>query len=190
MARDEISAEVARREAAPTALGDVFSGVVVPPAGAGRDVTRAWYAANGDIERAHTTGTFVREPRRGEGGPVLVVYVDSKARVTDFSANSEVYLARLANAGHPFHKVEFRLSRYPRRQAADGAGGSHGATSTAPGAAAASPVSRPAPPAPPRELTAGEREEIEGLCSELPDSLRDVVSRAMRASYGAGSGGR
>ena len=120
MARDEISAEVARREAGTSSIADVFSGVVVPPAGAGHDVTRAWYAANGDIERAHTTGTFVREPRRGEVGPVLVVYVDTKARVTDFSANSEVYLARLANAGHPFCKVEFRLSRYPRRPPAPG----------------------------------------------------------------------
>ena len=120
MARDEISAEVARREAGTSSIADVFSGVVVPPAGAGHDVTRAWYAANGDIERAHTTGTFVRGPRRGAAGPVLVVYVDTKARVTDFSANSEVYLARLANAGHPFCKVEFRLSRYPRRPPAPG----------------------------------------------------------------------
>ena len=65
MARDEISAEVARREAGTSSIADVFSGVVVPPAGAGHGVTRAWYAANGDLERAHTTGTFVREPRRG-----------------------------------------------------------------------------------------------------------------------------
>ena len=136
MARDEISAEVARREAGTSSIADVFSGVVVPPAGAGHDVTRAWYAANGDIERAHTTGTFVREPRRGEAGPVLVVYVDSKARVTDFSANSEVYLARLANAGHPFCKVEFRLSRYPRRPPAPG-GEKNVSPATATAAAAA-----------------------------------------------------
>lgn len=175
MARDEISAEVARREAAPASIADVFSGVAVPPSGSGSDVTRAWYAANGDIERAHTTGTFVRDPRRGESGPVLVVYVDSRARVTDFSANSEVYLARLANAGYDFCRVEFRLSRYPRRAAAPG-----GERNVA---------QRPAP-APRRALTPRERDEIESLCSGLPASLRESVSRAMSASYEADCGER
>lgn len=179
MARDEISAEVARREAGTSSIADVFSGVVVPPAGAGHDVTRAWYAANGDIERAHTTGTFVREPRRGEAGAVLVVYVDSKARVTDFSANSEVYLARLANAGHPFCKVEFRLSKYPRRPPARG-----GEKNVSPATAAA------LTPAPRRALTPRERDEIESLCSGLPASLRETVSRAMSASYEADCGER
>ena len=176
MARDEISAEVARREAGASSIADVFSGAVVPPSGAGGDVTRVWYAVNGDIERAHTTGTFVRDPRRGESGPVLVVYVDSRARVTDFSANSEVYLARLANAGHVFCKVEFRLSRYPRRPQAPGGGG----------------ASRPQTPVPRarRALTARERDEIEGLCSGLPASLRETVSRAMSASYEADCGER
>lgn len=178
MARDEISAEVARREAATSSIAEVFSGAVVPPAGAAASATRAWYAANGDIERVHTTGTFVREPRRGESGPVLVVYVDSRARVTDFSANSEVYLARLANAGHCFSKVEFRLSRYPRRAAS-----SEGERSgrTAPAAA---------PPSPRRPLSPRERDEIERLCSGLPASLRETVSRAMSASYEAGCGER
>ncbi len=178
MARDEISAEVVRREAAPTALGDAVSKAVTPPAGAGRSAARAWYEANGDIERAHTTGTFVRDPRRGEAGPVLVVYVDSKARVTDFSANSEVYLARLANAGCPFCKVEFRLSRYPRRDVARA-----GETGAAHGRTAAAPLPQKPPAAPRRALTPSERDEIDGLCSELPESLRGVVSRAMSASY-------
>lgn len=176
MARDEISAEVARREAAPTPLSAVFPEAVRERPGGAGGATRAWYAANGDIERAHTTGTFVREPRRGEAGPVLVVYVDSKARVTDFSANSEVYLARLANAGHPFSKVEFRLSRYPRR-AASAAG---------PATAAAGPAS----PRPSRPLTSEEREVIDELCSGLPESLRETVSRAMCASYSSDSGER
>ena len=178
MARDEISAEVARREAGTSSIAEVFSGAVVPPAGAGGDVTRAWYAANGDIERAHTTGTFVREPRRGESGPVLVVYVDSRARVTDFSANSEVYLARLANAGHGFSKVEFRLSRYPRRAASPGGEKNEG------------PAPAAAPSRPRRPLTPRERDEIERLCSGLPASLRETVSRAMSASYEADCGER
>lgn len=91
---DELSAERARREAAPAGLSGILSAMFDERADASWRVTRAWHAVNGDIERAHTTGTFVRDPRRGESGPVLVVYVDSRSRATDFSANSEVYLSR------------------------------------------------------------------------------------------------
>ena len=129
---DELSAERARREAAPAALSGILSAMFDERADASWRVTRAWHAVNGDIERAHTTGTFVRDPRRGESGPVLVVYVDSRSRATDFSANSEVYLARLANAGLAFSKVEFRMSKYARDRGAGGGGGG-----------------RPPPPAPP-----------------------------------------
>lgn len=184
MARDEISAEAERRERAPRTIAEVVSRAVEVPAGAGRSAARAWYEANGDIERAHTTGTFVRDPRRGETGPVLVVYVDSKARVTDFSANSEVYLARLANAGCPFCKVEFRLSKYPRR---DARAAEDGATANAPGQAGAPQKPDPAPR---HVLTPSERDEIAGLCSGLPEALRGVVSRAMSASYERDSGER
>ena len=172
---DELSAERSRREAAPAGLSGILSSMLDERADASWRVTRAWHAVNGDIERAHTTGTFVREPRRGESGPVLVVYVDSRSRATDFSANSEVYLARLANAGHPFCKVEFRLSKYPRRPPAPG-----GEKNVSPAAAAA----------PRRALTHRERDEIESLCSNLPASLRATVSRAMSASYEADCGER
>lgn len=77
---DELSAERARREAAPAGLSGILSAMFDERADASWRVTRAWHAVNGDIERAHTTGTFVRDPRRGESGPVLVVYVDSLSR--------------------------------------------------------------------------------------------------------------
>ena len=163
MARDEISAEVARREAGTSSIADVFSGVVVPPAGAGHDVTRAWYAANGDIERAHTTGVHVGEPRRGERDPELTVYVDSAAYLTDFMANREVYLARLETAGLRFSRISFRRSRSR-------------------GTASQVRAARKADAAPLPELTDAERAEIAQLCASLPESLRDSVSRAMSAS--------
>ena len=71
---DELSAERARREAAPAGLSGILSAMFDERADASWRVTRAWHAVNGDIERAHTTGTFVRDPRRGESGPVLVVH--------------------------------------------------------------------------------------------------------------------
>lgn len=165
---NEIERAAHEREAAPRPLSDVLSGMADARADGAWRASRAWYAANGDIERAHTTGTFVREPRAGEAGPVLVVYVDSKARATDFAANSAVYLARLAHAGVRFSKVEFRLSRYPRRERAD------------------APRARRAPrDAAPEAPTPAERAEIDELCSTLPEALRASVSKAMCATYGA-----
>lgn len=129
-------------------------------------IGRAWHAANGDVERAHTTGLFVREPRGHETLPTLVVYVDSRARATDFTANREVYLARLANVGLRFADVVFRENRIPGR-------------------APASPR-RPRPsspaPAPPPELTAAERRRVDELVLTLPEHLRAPVARAMSAS--------
>ena len=175
---DELSAERARREASPAGLSGILSAMFDERADASWRVTRAWHAVNGDIERAHTTGTFVRDPRRGESGPVLVVYVDSRSRATDFSANSEVYLARLANSGLAFSKVEFRLSKYARDR----------------GTEVLSPLRPPVTPDPrvtggrsgdkaPVPLSRAEVAEIERACSELPPTLRESVSRAMSASY-------
>lgn len=169
---DELSAERARREAAPAGLSGILSSMLDERADASWRVTRAWHAVNGDIERAHTTGTFVREPRRGENGPVLVVYVDSRSRATDFSANSEVYLARLANAGLAFSKVEFRLSKYEPRDRSEG--GAPARPAVARGKGTATP-----PPPLSREAAA----EIERACAGLPSTLRESVSRAMSASY-------
>ena len=169
---DELTAALARREAAPAGLSGILSSMLDARVDASWRVTRAWHAVNGDIERAHTTGTFVREPRRGEDGPVLVVYVDSRSRATDFAANSEVYVARLANAGLSFSKVEFRLSKYPARGA--------DAQPRAEKAAARTSFSPAAPPAP---LSPEEAAEIERACAGLPSTLRESVSRAMSASY-------
>lgn len=170
---DEISAAARRREAAPVSVASLFESFLDGRGDEMVRATRAWYAVNGDIERAHTTGTFVREPRRGETGPVLVVYVDSRARATDFAANSEVYLARLANAGMSYSKVEFRLSKYPRRPAEAGPGRAS-AVAVAPGAQAA----RPLPP-----LSREEEDEIEVLLARVPEGMREDVRKAMRASY-------
>ena len=170
---DEISAAARRREAAPVSVASLFESFLDGRGDEMVRATRAWYAVNGDIERAHTTGTFVREPRRGETDPVLVVYVDSRARATDFAANSEVYLARLANAGMSYSKVEFRLSKYPRRPAEAGPGRT-GAVAAAPGAQAA----RPLPP-----LSREEEDEIEVLLARVPEGMREDVRKAMRASY-------
>ena len=167
--RSELEAELVRRQAGPASVSDVFSSVMgaLDDGGALRSAWsagRAWYAVNGDIERSHTTGVFVREPSGRQVLPTLIVYVDSRARATDFNANREIYLARLERAGLRFGEVVFRESK--RR---------------------AEPTRAPRPrrtaPAPPRELAPDESAHIAELASEVPEALRESVSRAMRASW-------
>ena len=168
-ARSEIEARLLRREKSPVSVGDVFSAVMgdLDARGSARSTWsagRAWYAVNGDIERAHTTGVFVREPSGRQTLPTLIVYVDSRARATDFTANREIYLGRLERVGWHFEEVQFRESKRPA-----------------------------ALPAPARErrsfspdaapLSDADAARIDELCAEVPESLRESVSRAMRESW-------
>lgn len=128
---------------------------------------RAWFGANGDVERQHTCGVYVRAPRVNGAAPVLGVYVDTSSRLTDFSANKDIYLARLANAGFAVSDIEFKLSRK-----------GHPASRATPGKRAARAASSPqlAP------LSAQEESEVDSMCKDLPDNLRESASRAMRLS--------
>lgn len=171
--------EQRRREQAPSALGELCGACLeridrAGAAGSTWSAGRAWHAVNGDIERAHTTGLYVREPRGHETLPTLLVYVDSRARATDFSANREVYLARLANAGLRFADVAFRVSKRPR-----GEKGATGAGADGP-AAHARTAPQPLP-----ELTAAECARVDELTSALPAALRDAARRAMSATIRA-----
>ena len=163
-----------RREQAPTSVARLFDDCLARidrsgSAGSTWSAGRAWHAVNGDIERAHTTGVYVREPRGRESLPTLLVYVDSRARATDFSVNREVYLARLANVGQRFADVVFRVSKRRREGAAE--------------ACERPRAPRPAPEPP--ELTDEERSRVERMCAQLPEGLRASVFRAMSASIRA-----
>lgn len=130
----------------------------------------AWYGANGDIERKHTTGVYLdKSPCRKGLDPVLCVYVDSHVRLTDFSANRETYLSRMYGAGLRVSGIRFRLSdrEHIERKRADEAERN-----------ASSSVPEPLPP-----LTQEEGERIARMTSDLPDGLRQKVSRAMELSF-------
>ena len=163
--------EVRRRERGGEGVGSLLGRALDRLGSTGeRDgSSRAWIAwnrVNGDVERAHSTGAYVGAPRRGARDPELVIYVDSHAFLTEFSANREVYLARLETAGLRFSRIEFRLSKRPRATAAS-----------------APLPARKTQPLP--ELTATEEREVDELCAGLPVALRESVSRAMRVSYRA-----
>lgn len=129
-----------------------------------------WLSANGDVERAHTTGVYLRRGRAAGADPILGVYVDSSVRLADFSARREVYLVRLAAAGLAVSGIEFKLSR----------------TRVA-GAAALAPdghVERRDPNCtldlPP--LTPEEEARVEEETAGLPDSVRQAARHAMGLS--------
>lgn len=175
-ATSALEREQRRREQAPSALGELCGACLeridrAGAAGSTWSAGRAWHAVNGDIERAHTTGLYVREPRSHETLPTLLVYVDSRARATDFSANREVYLARLANVGLRFADVSFRVSKRQR--------GEKGSATCA-AAASARTAPRPLP-----ELSAEEARRMEEMTAALPDAVRASARRAMSAALRA-----
>lgn len=147
-------------------LGSFLSGGFGGRLSANQRAAAIWYRANGDTERRHTTGVFLRRARSAALPPVLGVYVDSSTRLTDFSASRDVYLARLANAGLELSGIEFRLTRSPRPVC-----GQVGAGREEPSAA---------PELPP--LSAADMARIDELASGLPDGLRQDASRAMELS--------
>lgn len=166
----EIEAELVAREKSPEAVADVFDEFVRSADSGGRartswSVTRKWYAVNGDVERQHTTGTFVRSPKAHGSLPTLVVYVDSRARMVDFQANREIYRARMEQVGLRFEDVEFRVSKWAK-------------------GAAPRPVTHDAPPVLP-ELSPEESSWVDRMTSELPEKLKLSVSRAMRVTMQA-----
>lgn len=148
-------------------VSEVVGGRMAGRLSRNQQAAHAWFSVNGDVERSHTCGVYLKRPSRGSGGQVLGVYVDSPSRVTDFSTNKELYLARLANAGYQVSDIDFRLSRTPkpRSQAPSG-----------PGPQARS-VASPLPP-----LDPGERREVSSLVSGLPEGLGKAAARAMSLS--------
>ena len=133
--------------------------------GRNRRAAMAWFKANGDVERRHTSGVYLKRAASSGLPPVLVVYVDSHARLTDFMANREIYLVRLAAVGFEVSGVEFRLSREPVPEAPP----------------SQQVTSRPAevvlPP-----LSDDERRRAAELTADLPEPLRQRVRRAMELS--------
>lgn len=130
----------------------------------------AWYGANGDIERKHTTGVFLdKTPTKKGRDPILCVYVDSHVRMSDFNANKEIYLARLHGVGLQVSGVKFRLSdaRHMRKDAGEkyeGIGKKR-ASVALPG------------------LSEEERARIEDMTRSLPDGIRAKAERAIELSF-------
>ena len=147
------------------AVGALLQGRLGKGLSAASAAAKAWYAANGDRERKHTTGVWLRKSGRTGCDPVLVVALDSNLLAMELGTNKDLYLARLAYHGLAVSDIRFTVRRDPatdRRRS---------------GALKQSPRPTPLP-----ELTAAEVKRVERACEDLPDGLRQSACRAMCAS--------
>jgi hypothetical protein len=142
-------------ELLPSAAGHALSSRL----GAARLANRAWREANGDRERAHTTGVALVAPRGNATDPRMVVYVDSNVLLSDFRTNTDLYLARLARWGIALSGLEFRLSR-------DSSLHYH----------------HSAPPTALPPLAPDRAADLDKLVAKLPDGLRSHVRAAAESS--------
>ncbi|MDO5708664.1 MAG: hypothetical protein Q4G41_00985 [Coriobacteriales bacterium] len=139
---------------------------IVQGMSANQRAAAAWYACNGDRERLHTTRVFLRKSQIEGADPIICVYVDSHAYLTDLNANREIYLARLANGGFSVSGIQFGLDREaPQR---------HRLTNNQTTAQQAD-----------HEVTipAEVRQRVQEMVSSLPESLQESISKAILASY-------
>lgn len=154
-----------RPERVDALVGEVVDGQMSAKMSANQRAAAAWYRANGDRERTHTTGVFLKRARVAGAAPVLGVYVDSHVMATDFGVNKDIYLARLANIGFMVSGIEFIPSREGYRVKRERA---H----------AQRPVKETLP-----ELSQEERDEVESLTAQLPEHLRESASKAIALSF-------
>lgn len=129
----------------------------------------AWYCVAGIAEKEHTTGVFV-VPAKYNQSPKLIVYVDSNSLRIDCMARREVYLQRFATVGHEFSCLEFKLSKYKKKQI------------TADVRLVAEPEKKYYT-APESKLTQDQRETIESIVKMLPESYREEGYKAVLASF-------
>lgn len=154
----------------PERAGDLvralFGGAAQARLSSAQVAARAWYAANGDRERAHTTGVWLRKSGRAGLEPVMVVRLDSNLLAQELGTNKELYLVRLAHAGVRVSDIRFTA----------------GQPSRAPNAPTKSASAQGKPVAPLPPLSADDRRKVRDATCHLPDKLQKSVARAMEAT--------
>lgn len=139
------------------------------------DASRAlvtWRRIAGKRAAKHTVAVWLNRPKRGDGPPELVVYLDGNALMQDLTTNAELFVERLAYAGLEVARVRFRLSRKAGQQTQ--------AQPESPAAGTAPAADHAACELPP--LTALERARVAAAAANLPDGLRPSASKAMELS--------
>ena len=168
------------KQHAPTQAGSLVSGYLDSRMLAGAsDASRAlvtWRRIAGRRAAAHTVAVWLNRPKKGEGLPELVVYLDGNALMADLTTNAELYVERLSYAGLEVARVRFRLSRKAGQAAAAGTGvAAPGVAGT--GMPAAPEAAQELPP-----LSPVERARVADACAGLSGKLRESAYEAMELS--------
>lgn len=150
-----------------TMVDALLGGTMGRSLSAAQRAARAWYAANGDRERAHTTGVWLRKSGRVGVDPILVVAVDAPWLAQELGTNKDLYLSRLSFSGLKISDIRFMVSRE---------------TSAAARKAQIRKDATRAEKSPLAPLTSSEQERIERATEGLPQGLKESMQRAMSAS--------
>ncbi len=130
-----------------------------------KKVYMLWFAVNGDIEAKHTTGLYLAEPKGYDKYPTLIVYVDKPTFVQEFRTMKHIYLTRLETKGLILKDIQFSLSKddyIPRSRCKK---------------KEKIVAERPLP-----ELSEEEVKQIQNQTKDLPENIRETVSKAMSLS--------
>lgn len=164
------------RQHTESSLSSLLSSCITNPALAKikkQKASAAWNAVIGDIERKHTTGVFVIEPKIKGRYPILGVFVDSSSILVDFNVNKEMYLIRLAHLGYKFDDILFKLSKYMQIKPV-----LTPQTTEPPCASSVLQKTQPTLPA----LSPQETEFAEHTVQNLPSALRSSALKAVKAT--------
>lgn len=155
---------------AADALERLFAGPLGSGLAPAARAARAWYAANGDRERRHTTGVWLNKSGRTGVDPVLVVALDSNLMASELGTNKDLYLTRLSFHGVAVSDIRFTVGKR------DTKGGAPNVSRV---------IRKGVPPTYHSELPKLSEEEqsrVARATKDLPDGLRQSASRAMCAS--------
>ncbi len=159
--------EPSRAERVGSVLDSLVGSSLASGMTANQRASVAWHAANGDRERAHTTRVFLRKGKVEGSEPIICVYVDSHAFLTDLNANRDIYLSRLANWGFFVSDIRFEVDRNAHKRVGQGKGQLLSAE-------------KPAAEAP--KLSAEQQAYVDELVAQAPESLRESISKAIVAT--------
>ncbi len=128
-------------------------------------IYKLWFSVNGDIEAHHTCGLYLAEPTGYDKYPTLIVYVDKSTFVQEFRIQKHIYLTRLEVKGLILKDIQFVLTKedyVSRRKKAEKI------------------KKKELPPLP--DLNEEEKELISWQTKDLPENIRETVSKAMNLS--------
>ena len=125
-----------------------------------------WYKVNGNFERKHTTGLYLKDPIGKEQYPTLIVYIDKNVVLQDFRTNKNIYLIRLKSQNLVLRDIEFKLSKSKNKAFKQKVENKE------------KKIKKPLP-----ELSSQEIKQIEELTKDLDEQIKPTVVKSMISMF-------